>query len=331
MTLSNRKFGRTGWNVSEIGFGAWAIGGSWGGVAEDDAKAALNAALDSGVTFIDTADVYGDGRSERIIRDVLRQRGGERPIVATKLGRRLDPHVASGYMNRRELAGFIDRSLLNLGVDTLDLVQLHCPPTEVYYHPEVFGLMDEFVAAGKIRFYGVSVEKVEEALKAIEYPNVVSVQIIYNMFRQRPADLFFSQARQKNIAVIARVPLASGMLTGKMSADSVFQPDDHRAFNRHGEAFDVGETFSGVPYDIALKAVDELRGLVPVDASMAQLALRWILMNEAVSVIIPGSKNAAQAASNVSAAALAPLPDEAMQRVREIYERHIAPQVHQRW
>ena len=331
MTLSKRKFGRTGWDVSEIGFGAWAIGGSWGGVAEDDAKAALNAALDSGVIFIDTADVYGDGRSERIIRDVLRERGGERPIVATKLGRRLDPHVTSGYTNKHELAGFIDRSLSNLGVDTLDLVQLHCPPTEVYYHPEVFEAMDEFVAAGKVRFYGVSVEKVEEALKAIEYPNVVSVQIIYNMFRQRPAELFFKQAQKKNVAVIARVPLASGMLTGKMSAGSVFEADDHRAFNRHGEAFDVGETFSGVPYDIALKAVDELRALVPVNASMAQLALRWILMEEAVSVIIPGSKNAAQAASNVSAANLAPLSDQAMQRAREVYERLIAPEVHQRW
>ena len=331
MTLSKRKFGRTGWDVSEIGFGAWAIGGSWGSVGEDDARAALNAALDSGVTFIDTADVYGDGRSERIIRDVLRERGGERPIVATKLGRRLDPHVTSGYLNKRELEGFIDRSLSNLGVDTLDLVQLHCPPTEVYYRPEVFDAMDAFVAAGKIRYYGVSVEKVEEALKAIEYPNVVSVQIIYNMFRQRPADLFFREALRKNVAVIARVPLASGMLTGKLSADSVFASDDHRAFNRHGEAFDVGETFSGVPYDVALKAVDELRGLVPVDASMAQLALRWILMEEAVSVIIPGSKNAAQAASNVSAASLAPLSGAAMQRVRNVYEHHIAPHVHQRW
>ncbi|MFC4525129.1 aldo/keto reductase [Dyella halodurans] len=331
MTLSKRTFGRTGWHVSEIGFGAWAIGGAWGSVAEDDAKAALNAALDSGVTFIDTADVYGDGRSERIIRDVLRQRGGERPIVATKLGRRLDPHVTSGYTNKHELAGFIDRSLLNLGVDTLDLVQLHCPPTEVYYRPEVFEAMDEFVAAGKIRYYGVSVEKVEEALKAIEYPHVVSVQIIYNMFRQRPAELFFKQARERNVAVIARVPLASGMLTGKMSADSVFPSDDHRAFNRHGEAFDVGETFSGVPYEIALKAVDELRGLVPVDASMAQLALRWILMEDAVSVIIPGSKSAAQATSNVAAASLAPLSHEAMQHVRDVYERHIAPHVHQRW
>jgi aryl-alcohol dehydrogenase-like predicted oxidoreductase len=331
MTLSMRKFGRTGWNVSEIGFGAWAIGGAWGNVAEADAKAALNAALDGGVTFIDTADVYGDGRSERIIRDVLQQRGGERPIVATKLGRRLDPHVTSGYLNKRELEAFIDRSRSNLGVDTLDLVQLHCPPTEVYYRPEVFDAMDDFVADGKIRYYGVSVEKVEEALKAIEYPNVVSVQIIYNMFRQRPADLFFTEAKKKDVAVIARVPLASGMLTGKMSAESVFASDDHRAFNRHGEAFDVGETFSGVPYDVALKAVDELRDLVPVDASMAQLALRWILMEDAVSVIIPGSKNATQAASNALAASLAPLSDEVMQRVREVYQHRIAPHVHQRW
>ena len=325
-----RPLGRTGLTVSEYCLGAMMFG-PMGNPDVDDCVRMVSTALDAGINFIDTADVYGDGRSERIIRDVLRQRGGERPMVATKLGRRLDPHVTSGYTNRRELAGFIDRSLSNLGVDTLDLVQLHCPPTEVYYHPEVFDAMDDFVAAGKIRFYGVSVEKVEEALKAIEYPNVVSVQIIYNMFRQRPADLFFRQAQKKNVAVIARVPLASGMLTGKMSANSVFPSDDHRAFNRHGEAFDVGETFSGVPYDIALKAVDELRGLVPAGASLAQLALRWILMEDAVSVIIPGSKNADQAASNVSAASLAPLSDEAMQRVREVYERHIAAQVHQRW
>src|SRR6201996_873569 len=331
MTLSKRKFGRTGWDVSEIGFGAWAIGGSWGGVAEDDAKAALNAALDAGVTFIDTADVYGDGRSERIIRDVLRQRGGERPIVATKLGRRLDPHVTSGYTNRSELAGFIDRSLSNLGVDTLDLVQLHCPPTEVYYRPEVFDAMDDFVAAGKIRFYGVSVEKVEEALKAIEYPNVVSVQIIYNIFRQRPAQLFFREAQAKNVAVIVRVPLASGMLTGKLNAQSTFAADDHRHFNRHGEAFDVGETFSGVPYDVALEAVEALRADVPQGATMAQFALRWILMEKAVTVVIPGAKNAAQAKANADASALAPLPEETMAHARRIYDQLIAPHVHQRW
>ena len=331
MTLSKRKFGRTGWDVSEIGFGAWAIGGSWGSVGEDDARAALNAALDSGVTFIDTADVYGDGRSERIIRDVLRERGGERPIVATKLGRRLDPHVTSGYLNKRELEGFIDRSLSNLGVDTLDLVQLHCPPTEVYYRPEVFDAMDAFVAAGKIRFYGVSVEKVEEALKAIEYPNVVSVQIIYNMFRQRPADLFFREALRKNVAVIARVPLASGMLTGKLSADSVFAADDHRAFNRHGEAFDVGETFSGVDYATGLRAVDDLRGAVPDGLSMAQAALRWTLMFPEVTAAIPGARDAQQAEANARAATLPPLPSAFMTHASDVYDRHVRALVHDRW
>jgi len=316
--------------VSEIGFGAWAIGASWGKVDDSEAVAALHASLDAGVTFIDTADVYGDGHSEKLIARVLKERGGPRPFVATKAGRRLPEQVVEGY-SYENLKGWTERSLRNLEVETLDLVQLHCPPTDLYYHPEVFATLDRLVKEGNLRNYGVSVERVEEALKAIEYPNVVSVQIIYNMFRQRPADLFFREAQEKDVAVIARVPLASGMLTGKMSAESTFASDDHRAFNRHGEAFDVGETFSGVPYDIALKAVDELRELVPVDASMAQLALRWILMEDAVSVIIPGSKNATQAASNVAAANLAPLSDELMQRVREVYRRLIAPHVHQRW
>ncbi|WP_211112475.1 aldo/keto reductase [Azospirillum sp. SYSU D00513] len=330
MPIATRRFGRTDWTVSEIGFGAWAIGGSWGGVSEEDAKQALHAALDAGTSFIDTADVYGDGRSERIIRDVLKERGGERPIVATKAGRRLDPHVAEGY-NRKNLEAFIDRSLSNLGVETLDLVQLHCPPTEVYYRPEVFGAMDDLVAAGKIRFYGVSVEKVEEALKAIAYPNVASVQIIYNMFRQRPAELFFEQAAKRDVGVIVRVPLASGMLTGKLTAHSSFEADDHRNFNRHGEAFDVGETFSGVPYGVALEAVEALRPLVPQGATMAQAALRWILMERAVSVVIPGAKTRAQAEANAAASGLAPLPAETMAKVRDIYDRLIAPHVHHRW
>ncbi|MEF2074805.1 aldo/keto reductase [Consotaella aegiceratis] len=330
MAIATRRFGRTDWQVSEIGFGAWAIGGSWGDVAEADAKKALNAALDAGVTFLDTADVYGDGRSERIIRDVLKQRGGERPVVATKAGRRLNPHVADGY-TKANLEAFIDRSLRNLGVETLDLVQLHCPPTEVYYRPEVFGGLDELVAAGKIRHYGVSVEKVEEALKAIEYPNVASVQIIYNMFRQRPAELFFKEAGRRGVGVIVRVPLASGMLTGKMTAETRFAADDHRAFNRYGEAFDVGETFAGVPYDVALEAVDELRALVPADATLAQLALKWILMEDAVSAVIPGAKSPAQAEGNAGASALAPLSAEAMAKVRALYESRIAPHVHHRW
>jgi aryl-alcohol dehydrogenase-like predicted oxidoreductase len=330
MTLPSRPFGRTGWTVSEIGFGAWAIGGSWGDVAETEARDALLAALEAGTTFIDTADVYGDGRSERIIRDVLKDWRGARPVVATKAGRRLSPHTASGYA-RANLEAFIDRSRKNLGMDTLDLVQLHCPPTEVYYRPDVFEALDALVASGKIRSYGVSVEKVEEALKAIEYPGVVSVQIIYNIFRQRPAELFFREAKARNVAVIARVPLASGLLTGKLDRNSSFAPDDHRNFNRHGEAFDVGETFSGVPYDVALDAVDAIRALVPAGTTMAAFALRWILMADAVSVVIPGAKSRAQAQANAAAGTLGQLPQQTMQALKKIYDDKIAPHVHHRW
>ncbi len=330
MTIATRRLGRTNWKISEIGFGAWAIGGSWGDVDEADARASVHAALDAGMTFIDTADVYGDGRSERIIRDVLKERGGERPIVATKAGRRLNPHVAEGY-TKANLEAFVDRSLSNLGVDALDLVQLHCPPTEVYYRPEVFGAMDDLVAAGKIRFYGVSVEKVEEALKALAFENVSTVQIIFNMFRHRPADLFFPEAVRRDVGVIVRVPLASGVLTGKMGRDSTFAADDHRNFNRHGEAFDVGETFSGVPFEVALEAVEELRAIIPGKASMAQFALRWILMEEAVSVVIPGAKNRDQATANAGASALPSIPADVMDKVRALYHERIAPHVHQRW
>ena len=324
-----RHAARLGADVSEIGFGAWAIGGSWGNVAETDAVAALNAALDDGVTFIDTADVYGRGRSERIIGEVLKARGGARPFVATKAGRG-GPNTPESY-TRENLAGFVERSLANLQVERLDLLQLHCPPTEVFYMPEVFGVLDDLVAAGKLRAYGVSVEKVEEGLKAIDYPNVASVQIIYNIFRQRPADLFFREAKRKGVAVIVRVPLASGLLTGKMTAATTFSADDHRSFNRHGEAFDVGETFAGVPYEEGLAAVEELRPLVPAGTAMAAFALRWILMNEDVTVIIPGAKNAAQAKANADAAGLPPIPAATMAAVRDIYDRRIAPFVHQRW
>lgn len=330
MTIRTRPFGRTGWNVSEIGFGAWAIGGNWGDVEETQARDALLAALEAGTTFIDTADVYGDGRSERIIRDVLKSWSGQRPVVATKAGRRLSPHEASGY-TRENLESFVERSLRNLGVETLDLLQLHCPPTEVYYRPEVFDALDALVSSGKIRHYGVSVEKVEEALKAIQYPNVVSVQIIYNIFRQRPAELFFREAKARNVAVIVRVPLASGLLTGKMNRGTVFSPDDHRLFNRHGEAFDVGETFSGVPYEVALDAIEAIRPLVPPNTTMAAFALRWILMEDAVSVVIPGAKSRAQAEANAAASALPPLSAETMQALRAIYQAEIAKYVHHRW
>ncbi len=328
--MNYREFGRTGRSASEIGFGAWAIGGSWGDVSEADAQAALNAALDAGTTFIDTADVYGDGRSEKIIADVLKARGGERPFVATKAGRRLSPHVSEGY-NKDNLTMFVERSLKNLATDCLDLVQLHCPPTEVYYRPDVFEAMESLIKEGKIRNYGVSVEKVEEGLKAIEYPGVASVQIIYNIFRQRPADLFFGEAKRKGVAVIVRVPLVSGLLTGKMSAQTSFAADDHRAFNRNGEAFDKGETFSGVPYEVALQVVEDIRRLVPGDATMAQFALRWILMNEAVSTVIPGAKNAAQANGNASASGIEEISTSAMEELRAIYQNRVAPHVHQLW
>ncbi|MBW8300906.1 MAG: aldo/keto reductase [Hydrogenophaga sp.] len=328
--MRQHSFGSTDFTVSDIGFGAWQIGGSWGEVSEADGRAALNAALDAGMTFVDTADVYGDGRSERIIAEVLKARGGARPMVATKAGRRLNPHVTGGY-TKANLEGFIDRSLQNLGVERLDLVQLHCPPAEVYYHPEVFEGLEELKRAGKIAHYGVSVENVEQALKAIEYPGVVSVQIIFNLFRQRPAGLFFHEARRRNVAVIARVPLASGLLSGKITAATQFAAEDHRNFNRHGEAFDVGETFAGVPLETGLQAVEEVRKLVPAGTAMAAFALRWILMHEAVTVAIPGARNAAQAQANAAASDLPVLSPDVMAAAKDIYDRLIAPHVHQRW
>lgn len=327
--MNYRELGRTGWQVSEVSFGAWAIGGSWGSVDDKESIAALHKALDLGVNFIDTADVYGDGHSERLIAGVLKERR-EEVIVATKAGRRLDPHTADGY-NDANLTRFVERSLRNLDTDCLDLVQLHCPPTEVYYRPEVFGAMDDLVRAGKIRYYGVSVEKVEEALKAIEYPNVQTVQIIFNMFRHRPSELFFAQAQRRKVGILARVPLASGLLTGKMTPQSAFAADDHRAFNRYGEAFDMGETFSGVNFRVGLEAVEELRPLVPPGATMAQLALRWILMFDAVSCVIPGAKRPSQAEDNVRASELPPLSEETMAQVRTIYDTYIRTMVHQRW
>ena len=330
MTLSTTLFGRSGKTTTRLGFGAWAIGGTWGEVSLDDAKAALHASLDAGVTFIDTADVYGDGRSERIIREVLAERKGERPFVATKAGRRLNPHTAEAYTGPA-IEAFIDRSLQNLGLECLDLLQLHCPPTPVYANPAMFEALDAIRAKGKIAAYGVSVETIAEAMTALQNPGVVSVQIIYNLFRQRPSELFFKAAKAQNVAVIVRVPLASGLLTGKMTAQSQFAADDHRSFNRNGEAFDKGETFSGVPYDIALQAVEELRPLVPQGATMAEFALRWILMEDAVTVVIPGAKSPAQAQANAKADALAPLPAATMEKAREIYARLIAPEVHGSW
>ncbi len=327
--MQYRELGRTGWKVSEMSFGAWAIGGAWGKVEDSESLAALHRAVELGVNFFDTADVYGDGRSERLVAQ-LRREHSEEIHITTKAGRRLNPHIAAGY-NRKNLTAFVERSLKNLDTEALDLLQLHCPPTEVYYMPEVFGVCDDLVNVGKVRYYGVSVEKVEEALKAIEYPNVQSVQIIFNMFRHRPAELFFEQAKKRRVGILARVPLASGMLTGKLRTDSAFAPDDHRQFNRHGEAFDRGETFSGVDYDVGLQAVEQLKAICPAEMSMVQFALRWILMFGAVTCAIPGAKHPSQAEENSIASDLPPLSEEIMANVRDIYDRHIRKLVHHYW
>jgi len=324
-----RELGRTGWKVSEISFGAWAIGSAWGKVDDKESLAALHRAIDLGVNFIDTADVYGMGHSERLVARLKKERR-ETIYVATKAGRRLSPHTADGY-NRQNLRQFIEDSLRNLETDCLDLVQLHCPPTEVYYRPEVFGMLDDLTKEGKIRYYGVSVERVEEALKAIEFPNVQSIQIIFNMFRTRPAELFFPEAQRRRVGILARVPLASGLLAGRIAPQTVFAADDHRNFNRHGKSFDVGETFSGVDFETGLAAVEELRTLVPPGATLAQLALRWILMFAAVTCAIPGAKRPSQVEDNARAADLPPLTDAQMAKAREIYDTNIRKLVHQRW
>jgi aryl-alcohol dehydrogenase-like predicted oxidoreductase len=327
--MNKRALGRTGFAVSEVSFGAWAIGGTWGEVSDDESLRALNAAVDAGVNFIDTADVYGDGRSERLVARLRKERK-ETLFVTTKAGRRLSPHTADGY-TLVNLRTFVERSLRNLEVSAIDLLQLHCPPPEVYGRPEVFAALDELVREGKIRFYGVSVETIEEARAAIRNENVQSVQIIFNMFRPRPAEVFFAEAERAKVGIIARVPLASGLLTGKLTAHTRFADDDHRNFNRAGQAFDVGETFSGVALEDGLRAVDDLRGLASGSTTMAQVALRWILMFPEVTCTIPGAKTAAQARDNAAASSLAPLAPAEMARVRDVYDRHIRAHVHTRW
>lgn len=327
--MKYRTLGKSGYRISTVSFGAWAIGGTWGPTDDKQSLQALHRAVDQGVNFFDTADVYGDGKSETLIAQLRRERS-EEILVATKAGRRLNPHVASGY-NRDNLTAFVERSLRNLQTEALDLLQLHCPPTDVYYQPEVFGILDNLVAQGKIRHYGVSVERVEEALKAIEYPGVTSVQIIYNVFRQRPAELFFSEAQRKNVGILARLPLSSGLLAGKLSRTSQFAADDHRAFNRQGAAFDRGETFSGIDFERALDAVEALRPLVDGNSTMAQFALRWILTRPEVTCTIPGAKRADQVEDNCAAADAPPIPEATLSAIQALYDEHIRPQVHQRW
>lgn len=327
--MEYRELGRTGWKVSTVSFGAWAIGGTWGDVDDQESLAALHRALDNGVNFFDTADVYGDGRSERLLARLRRER--EEPFyVTTKAGRRLPAQIASGY-SRENITSFVERSLKNLESDALDLLQLHCPPTDVYYMPEVFEILEDLKQAGKLLHYGVSVEKVEEALKAIEYPGAQSVQIIFNIFRQRPRDIFFAEAQRRQIGILARLPLSSGMLTGKLTPDSRFAQDDHRAFNRNGEAFDRGETFSGLDYKRGLQAVEALRPLVPQGASLTQMALRWILMFPAVTCAIPGAKRPDQVDENCKAADLPMLSDQTMSAIDVLYDQQVKQFVHHYW
>lgn len=328
--MEYRQLGTTDMRLSAIGFGAWAIGGTWGPVDDGESLRALHAAVDAGVNFIDTADVYGDGRSERLIARLLRERRGERLYVATKAGRRLPAQTPEGY-SRQNLSSWLERSLRNLELEAVDLLQLHCPHPKVYDLPEVFGILDDLVRAGKIRYYGISVETVDEALRGIRHPNVQSVQIIFNMLRLKPAEAFFPAAQARRVGILARVPLASGLLTGKLNRHSTFASDDHRSFNRNGEAFDKGETFSGVPYDLALDAVDRLRPLVPPGVTLAQLALRWILSFEAVTTTIPGAKTDRQARDNAAAAALPALPPATIDAVRQVYDELIRPVVHEAW
>jgi aryl-alcohol dehydrogenase-like predicted oxidoreductase len=327
--MKYRELGRTGWKVSEISFGAWAIGSMWGSVDEKESMAALHKALDVGINFFDTADVYGDGRSERLLGRLRKERK-ETFYIATKAGRRLPAQTPEAY-NRENLTRSVEDSLRNLQTDALDILQLHCPPNKVYYMPETFEALEGLVEAGKLRHYGVSVRTCEEGLKSLEYPGIQCVQIIFNMFRHRPAELFFPQAKRRRVGILTRVPLASGMLTGRMTRATTFTPDDHRSFNREGAKFDKGETFSGVDYELGLEIVEQLRPLVPAGATLAQLALRWILMFDAVTCAIPGGKRPAHVEDNVRASDMLALSDAVMDKVRQLYDSRLRAQVHQRW
>jgi aryl-alcohol dehydrogenase-like predicted oxidoreductase len=328
--MNYRALGRTGLRVSEISVGTWALGAGWGEARDEESLAALRRAVELGVNFFDTADKYGEGRSERLLAELKADFPGEQLIIATKIGQLPTPHGAHNY-TATNMSRAVENCLKNLGTETLDLVQLHCPPNDVYYSPETFAALDSLAAAGKIRHYGVSVQKVEQALKALDYPNLQTVQIIFNMFRLRPAELFFRAAARRGVGIIARVPLASGLLTGKMSALSRFPENDHRNFNIDGEFIDRGETFSGVDFSAGLAAVEELKELVPPGLTLAQLALRWILMFDEVSCAIPGARRPAQAEDNIRAGAAPPLSGEQMRRVEAIYQRHIKDPVHYRW
>jgi aryl-alcohol dehydrogenase-like predicted oxidoreductase len=326
--METRLLGRTHRPVSVIGLGCWQLGGDWGDVGEDQALDVLHAAVDAGVTFLDTADVYGDGRSERLIGRFLTERADV--TVATKIGRRANLHVAEAY-TLDAFRAWTDRSRSNLGVDVLDLVQLHCPPTSVYSDDRIYDTLDTLVDEKRVAAYGVSVETCDEALRAIARPNVATVQIILNIFRRKPLEEVLPAAAKAGVGIIARVPLASGLLSGKYDEHTQFSPDDHRSYNRHGEAFDVGETFSGVPFDVGVAAAREVASLTPDGATTAQLALRWIVDQPGVSTVIPGARNAEQARANAASAELKPLRNDVLDQLREIYDRDIRAHVHDRW
>ena len=324
-----RKFGSIDWQVSEIGLGCWAMGADWGDVSEDSAKEILRTSFDNGVNFFDTADVYGDGRSERFVGEFINSTS-ERIYVATKAGRRINPHEAAGYYDKDLMESFVDRSLKNLNIDTIDLLQMHCPPTAVYSNNQTYEMLDYLVNKGKIQHYGFSVESVEQAMECIQRPNTKSVQIIFNILRLKPAEEFFKLAKEKNIAIIARVPLASGLLTGKMHSNSTFPDNDHRNYNIKGDAFDIGETFSGVDFNKALNVVQEVKSIVPEEFSLSQLALKWIMMHDEVSVVIPGAKNSDQALNNISASSL-PNIDYLMKNIEDIYNKYLKKDIHPGW
>lgn len=327
--MQYRPLGRTGFDVSSVSFGAWAIGGTWGSVDDAESMRALHRALDLGVNFFDTADVYGDGHSERLLAR-LRHERREPFLVATKVGRRSNPHTAHSY-TRENLTSYVERCLRNLEQPALDLLQLHCPPTDVFYMPEVFGVLDDLVRAGKVRYYGVSVERAEEGLKALEFPQVQSIQVVFNVLRQRPAELLFPRALERQVGILARLPLSSGMLTGKLTRSTEFAADDHRSFNREGSAFDKGETFSGFSYEKSLAVVEQLRALLPQGMTLTELALRFIASFPAVTCSIPGGRRPEQVEQNVKAGEAGALPEELVAKLRAVYETEVKPSVHQRW
>ena len=327
--MKYRKFGSLDWNVSEIGLGCWQIGADWGEVREDKAKEVLKSSFDNGVNFFDTADVYGMGRSEKFVGEFIKS-VSERIYVATKAGRQINPHVAEGYYNKELMESYVDQSLSNLNVETIDLLQMHCPPTEVYSSDHTFDMLDHLVSKGKIQHYGFSVQTVDEALACIKRPNTKSIQVIFNIFRQKPAEKLFEIAKEKKVAIIVRVPLASGLLTGKFSKDSSFAPDDHRNYNINGDAFDVGETFSGVNFNKALDAVEDLKNILPTDITLSQLSLRWILMHDAVSVVIPGAKNKDHVNLNTSSSNINEI-SSLMEKISNIYTEYFFDDVHHRW